>query len=310
MGLGGCVASNAGTLAAALVLTALWFRIANKAGRNPLMLFFSLICAPLVLTNVATTMDYLWSLAFLLAALDAALEKREIASGILTGIASGFRPSNLSFALPLFILVALGTGKHASLRYTGAAVAAAAASFFPVLLTYGGPLHWFALTTAEMSDVYPAIGVRVLDFGYRILYAAGPLASITIAGVVTMGRGRLREAVQQKDPIIISCIAALAVAAVQFFALPLERAYLLPAFPFALLLADRVSTPRASLAVLLCIVSLNVVNPDIIRHQRGGYALEPNIHEGRLQESWRERTAMSELQDRLRRDGGTPLDAR
>ncbi|HTY60294.1 MAG TPA: hypothetical protein VMF59_15835 [Bacteroidota bacterium] len=309
VGLGGCVAANAGTLVASLVLTALWFRIARRAGRNPLTLFFSLVCAPLVLTNVATTMDYLWSLAFLMAALDAALEKREIASGVLTGIASGFRPSNLSLVIPLCILVALSNGGRASLRYAFAAAAASAASFLPVLVTYGGPFHWFALTTAEMSDVHPAPGIRVLDFGYRILYAAGPLAFIAIAVVLAGGRARLRKAVGEKDPIVISCFAALIVAAAQFFALPLERAYLLPALPFALLLADTVATPRASLAVFLCIVSLNVVNPDIIRHQKPGYALAPNIHDGRLQESWRERTAMADLQDRIRREGGKPLDA-
>ncbi len=293
VGLGGAVASNAGTLAAALVLTVLWFRIVGKAGRNPLPLFFSLICAPLVLTNAATTMDYLWSLAFLLAALDAAIDGKEITSGVLTGIASGFRPSNLTVAIPLVIFITLRTDRGAGLRYLCAAAGAAGASFLPVLITYGGPFHWFALTREEMSDVHPEFGVRILDFGYRTIYALGPLAFIAIGAAVFAGRNRLRESIRLRDPIIISCIAALAVSAVQFFALPLDRAYLLPAVPFALILADRLSSPRVSLGVLLCIASLNFVNPDLISHGRGHYTFSPGIHEGRIPESWNERMMMA-----------------
>jgi len=51
VGLGGCTLSNAGTLVAALFLAALWYRISGKLAKNPLTLFFSLLCAPLVLTN-------------------------------------------------------------------------------------------------------------------------------------------------------------------------------------------------------------------------------------------------------------------
>jgi hypothetical protein len=86
--------------------------------------------------------------------------------------------------------------------------------------------------------------------------------------------------------------------------LPLERAYLLPALPFVLLIADRLSSPRITLAVFLCIVSLNVVNPDIIRHERSGPVMTPNVHEGRLQESWNERVARMELQIGIQEEPG------
>jgi hypothetical protein len=304
VGLGGCALSNAGTLAATLLLAVLWYRIAGKLARNPLMLFFSLVCAPLVLTNAATTMDYLWSLAFLLAALAAALENREIGSGICTGLAAGFRPSNITLALALFTFFALRGGRTAAVRYLIAAGGAAAASFLPVLVTYGGALNWFALTRAEMGDVHPALTARVLEFGYRLVYAAGPLAFIALAGIAYTGRTRLRDAVRERDPLVLSSLVALAVTTLQFLALPLDRAYLLPALPFVLLLADRLSSARMSIALFLSIASLNVVNPDVLRHERSGSVVTLNVREGRLQESWNERVAMMELQRRMQRETG------
>ena len=299
VGLGGCTLSNAGTLLAALALTALWYRISARAGKNPRLLFLSLVLSPLVLTNVATTMDYIWSLALLMAALDAALDRREIASGILTGFAAGFRPSNLTLALALATLVTLGGTPRAGLRYMLAAGASAAAAFLPVLVTYGGPLRWFALTRAEMGDVHPEIGTRVLEFGYRLVYAAGPLACIALICVVLAGSTRLREAVRGRDPLITASLVATAVMAVQFFALPLERSYLLPALPFVLLIADRCATPRMSLVLLVCIASMNLVNFDVAGHRRAGAAVAAGIREGRLQEAWEDRRAMMELQHTL-----------
>jgi len=66
-------------------------------------------------------MDYLWSLAFLLAALDAALDQRVIAAGVFTGLAAGFRPSNITIALALFAFFALRGGRTAGMRYLIAA---------------------------------------------------------------------------------------------------------------------------------------------------------------------------------------------
>ena len=304
VGVGGCTFSNAGTLLATLVLAALWYRISGKLAKNPLTLFFSLLCAPLVLTDAATTMDYVWSLAFLMAALDAALDGKVIGAGILTGLAAGFRPSNITVALALFALIALRAGRPAGIRYMITAGITAAAAFLPPLVTYGGPLQWFALTRAEMGDVHPEFTARVIEFGYRLVWAAGPLAFVAFLAVAFRGRDRLQAAVRERDPVIVSSLIAVAVMTAQFFALPLQRAYLLPALPFLLLIADRLSSPRMSAALFLCIVSLNVVNPDIISHGRSGPVVTPNIHEGRLQESRNERVAMMELQIRLQEGRG------
>ncbi len=299
VGLGGCFASNAGTLAAALFLTFLWYRLSIDLGKNPIPLFLSLVCAPIVLTNAATTMDYLWSLAFILAALVAARDRRSILSGICTGVAAGFRLSNLTLVIPLFVYLALAGERKEMVRYLVATGVTAFLATLPLMLTYGGPFHWFASTRVAMSDIHPAPETRVLDFAYRSVYALGPLAFIAISWVLWKGRTGIREAWHEKDPLMVASSVAVGIMAVQFFALPLERSYLLPAIPFLLLLVDRVSSARLSLVVLLCIASMNLVNPDITVHASNRPAFSPALREGRIAESWQERQAMMVLQQKL-----------
>ncbi|HTX99255.1 MAG TPA: hypothetical protein VMG09_04500, partial [Bacteroidota bacterium] len=64
-------------------------------------------------------------------------------------------------------------------------------------------------------------------------------------------------------------------------------------------LVDRVSSARLSLVVLLCIVSMNLVNPDITVHASNRPAFSPALREGRIAESWQERQAMMALQQKL-----------
>ncbi len=299
VGLGGCLASNTGTLAAALVLTFLWYLLSRDIGKNPVPLFLSLIFAPIVLTNAATTMDYLWSLAFILAAFIAARSKRAILSGICTGVAAGFRPSNLTLAIPLFVYLALREGRGERARYLVAAGVTAIIATLPLMLTYGGPFRWFALTQIAMNDIHPQPAARVFDFSYRSVYALGPLAFLAVSFALWNGRARIRESWHEKDPLMVASSVAVGIMAIQFFALPLERSYLLPAIPFLLVLVDRVSSTRLSLVVLLCIASMNIVNPDITVHASNRPVFSPALREGRIAESCRDRQAMMVLQQKL-----------
>ena len=297
--LGGCVAANAGTLAAALFLTVMWYRLSRAWGAHPALLFFSLICAPIILMNAATTMDYVWSLAFILAALDSARNRHTILAGVCIGIAGGFRPSNLTVVVPLFLYVEGTEGRRATIKLLAVSVLTTLVATLPIMMTYEGPVRWFSITRDIMSDVHPAPNARVLDFLYRTIYALGPLATLAILIALWKGNRQLRESARAKDPLVVASLAAVGILLIQFFALPLERAYLLPAIPFLLFLVDRVSSARQSLVVLLCIVSMNLVNPDITVHASNRPAFSPALREGRIAESWQERQAMMALQQKL-----------
>lgn len=292
VGLGGCVASNAGSLAATLGLVAVWYRVVRRIGKHERTLFLSLALAPLVLVNAAVTIDYLWSLLFILLSLDATTRRKAIAAGIFTGVAAGFRPSNFSVAVPLLLLFWKHGGRGPAFRYVLTAAIASLAAFLPMLLTYG-PIDWVILTRAEMSDVHPPPLQRVLFFGYRTIYALGPLAAVTAAAILFGGRERLRDAVSSRDPMVLASVTMVSLSALQFFLLPLERSYLLPALPFLLLLIDRVGSARGNLLVCLAILSLNLFNPDILRHDREGPTASFSLRAGRLLEAWKERTDMA-----------------
>ena len=300
VGMGGCVASNAGTLLITVALALVWRRIAVREGRHPRWLFFSLALAPLVLPNASVTMDYLWSLLCVVAAVDAALRKRALVAGVLAGCAAGFRPSNLSMALPLMaILWTQGTSKRPLFVFAVTTAVTFLTAFLPVLITSGGPIDWLIATSIQMSDVHPAFGDRIIDFSYRLVYALGPGAFMTGGFILIRRKTVVADRLRQRDPILVAASVAIPVALLQLFLLPLDRAYLLPLIPFLLLALDRVASGKEMVMLAFMIVSLNILNPDLVVHMGKKSIPGLNIHDGRILESWKERKERMDL-ERLR----------
>jgi hypothetical protein len=286
------VASNAGTLLITVALALVWRRIAVREGRHPRWLFFSLALAPLVLPNASVTMDYLWSLVCVVAAVDAALRKRALVAGVLAGCAAGFRPSNLSMALPLMaILWTQGRSKRSLFVFAVMTAVTFLTAFLPVLITSGGPIDWLIATRIQMSDVHPALGDRIIDFSYRLVYALGPGAFMTGGFILIRRKAVVVDRLRQRDPILVAASVAIPVALIQFFLLPL--------IPFLLLAIDRVASGKEMVMLTFMIVSLNILNPDIVVHMGKKSIPGLNIHDGRILESWKERKERMDL-ERLR----------
>jgi hypothetical protein len=288
--LGGCFASNAGTLVFALLLVAVWFRMARTHASHPRIAFLLLPLTPLVIVNGAVTLDYLWSLPFVVLALDFTLRRRHVAAAIALGMAAGFRLSNLSAAIPLFVMLhASGTSAADLRRFIGILAAIVVIAYMPLLLTFG-PIGWIVNTRSEMRDVLDMqLAQRGEMFLYRAVYALGPAATITAGWILFASRKSLTEEVRHRDPLVAGTLTALVVFLVQFLCLPLERAYLLPVLPFLYLLLDRHMSDRSGMILLVCVIVLNVVNVDIVRHGREGPHFAPDIYPGRIAESWTER---------------------
>jgi hypothetical protein len=135
--------------------------------------------------------------------------------------------------------------------------------------------------------------VQVLLFGYRTVYALGPLACVALIVILVRGARSLRERFRAGDPVLVSSLCGICLILISFFFLPLERAYLLPLLPFVLLVIDVAATPKSLWVMILCLVSFAFVNPDVIRH--GGIHGTPgfNVREGLvIEESTRRQAAL------------------
>jgi hypothetical protein len=105
--LGGAVASNTATLVVTLVALVVWRRLTHERAQHKRLILACLAFAPTVWQHSAETIDYVWSLLFVLLSWLAVERRRSVLAGILLGIATGFRPSNIVAILPFLFLIGL-----------------------------------------------------------------------------------------------------------------------------------------------------------------------------------------------------------
>jgi hypothetical protein len=299
--LGGSPLSNCATLIVSLVLIVVWYEFVEKHASSPKLITLLLAFTPLFWMDSATTLDYVWSLLFILLSLSAAQQKKAIIAGLWLGCAIGSRPANAVAIAPLIAMLYLRSSSNRDLvAFTFAAFCSSLAAFSPVLITYG-LTGWIERTLSETSDAHLPFVQRVLSFLYRSVYSLGPLAVIGIGIVLATGRHKLALLIREREPIVIASIIGVFVFTLLFAFFPLDRSYLLPAFPFLYLVADRLASRRALVAVTCCVVSFAFINPDVVQHARPVGSPGFNLHAGIVIEEWLRRNQMMVERDQIGR---------
>jgi hypothetical protein len=88
-----------------------------------------------------------------------------------------------------------------------------------------------------------SLAERLLTSAYRAVYAIGPLAFIGAVWIIAKPAA-WTSAWVTRDRLFLSSLVAVSVLTLAFAFFPLEKSYLLSAFPFLLLILDRLA-PRA-----------------------------------------------------------------
>jgi hypothetical protein len=280
VGLGGAPLSNAATLVATLIAIVVWSRISREVGQHQRLLVIAFAFAPAVWQHSAGTLDYMWSLLFILLSFYAILHQRVLLAGIALGVAAGFRLSNLAAIVPLLCLLRLQKQNGTeTIVFVLSTILASAAAFMPLILRYGIP-GWYIATRQEMSDVlYPTLLMRCISFSYRSIYFLGPITAVIVGYVLWKGKDVIATSVRSRDPVVVASLIGVLTFLLLFLWLPLERAYLLPALPFLLLLLDRLSSERIFAIFALCFVLSALVSIDVI-DANNRRSFRPNIHPG------------------------------
>jgi len=277
---GGSLLSNTFTLLFTLATIVIWSRIAQRHSPHPRLLTLALAFAPVVWQHSADTMDYLWSLCFALAALSLADQRKIVLSALACATAIGLRLANAVFALPLavFLLLKNQTVKEI-LLFCSLCLLVSVAAYSPLLTKYG-LVGWMEVTRSQMSDVHPeSLTLRAAAFGYRTLYSIGPVTILLAAAFLLIGRRQLLTSIRTKEPMMVFSVTIIIVYLMLFWAIPLERAYLLPAMPFLFLLVSRVCSARqfafwTGVLLLSGLATIDVIDREQRREARF------NIHEG------------------------------
>lgn len=292
VGVGGSTFSNATTLAAALCCVVVWWNIVSNRARSPVMLLIAFAWAPVFWQHSADTLDYVFSLLFILLAVLSALNNNVVWSGVMIGMAAGFRLPNLLITLPVAVLAfAQKVDGRRILLCIAVACGIVVLAFLPVLMNHGGVIAWLEHTREEMSDIRFTAQSRIESFLYRSVYFFGPLAVTLLLVALVKERVRIVHAIRSHDWLTLTSLTGIGTFLLLFFWIPLERAYLLPILPFVLLVADTFLSRRVLTGFTLALVLHGVVNVDVVRRDGERKEFGVNVHAGMV---------VQEFQDRLR----------
>ena len=225
--------------------------------RHPTIVLVTLMFLPVIVKNSSVTMDYIPALALLLLAYRALVNERWGLTAVLIGVATGFRPSSLVFALPCAIYVWRHTRQVVpAVRLIGIAAVVGAVAFSPSLPN--GPFG-IVPTMPWMKGVYNA---------FRLFGLAQTLA---LALVGWVSRKTLTAVLRQAtaDPVVMFHLAVVVTWVALFAPLPDEPEYLLPLVPSVLWLLDRALSRRAIVTVCAIVLSYHVFSVEAGGTRRG-----------------------------------------
>lgn len=303
VGSGGALLANMATLLASLATLIVFFRLVSREARYPVVLTAVFAFTPLFWVNSAGTVDYVWSLLFLLLALLAAKKQRSLLAGVCFGLAIGFRPMNAVAMFPLLGMVILrkhpGILPWRRLLVTAfAAIAAVVLSFMPVLVTYG-LTGWLDLLHDQLAGGAARSGDVILLFAYRSVYAIGPPAALATLWILFASRKRFFVRWKERDTLLVVSLLGLVSFGVLFFLFPFEKSYLLPALPFLLFLLDRIATRPQLTLFAVCALLFAFFNPDIVSHSAARGKPGLNIRAGMVTEEWEKRRELFRWREAL-----------
>jgi hypothetical protein len=250
---GGPLALNGVTALFSAVAVAIFALTLRRLGvRDAMLGALALGFTPVIAVNSANAMDYVWALAFLLIAHDAALRGRAIEAGVLLGLAAGCRITSLLIAPALIVILIdreLGPARASrAIRFVLTLAVISFAAFLPALITYG-PRFLHAYGSGYPPPLYVLKNATVDVWGLIGCAALGIAAGAALARRATPAMPRVSRT------WVFAWVLAVALELAAFLALPHQAEYLIPVVPFVLLLAACALTPRVFRVLALALIA-------------------------------------------------------
>jgi len=209
---------------------------------------------PVIYVNSTMSLDNVWALAFILAALYFVLVNRTLVAGICLGVAIGCRITSAAMMVPMVLLLAHGNDRQEALqrifKLCVPATIIGAAAFAIVFATYGPGFFRFS------EHGYPAVADiirRATVDVWGVLGIVGLLAAM-ILFVINSSKLRSIKTDSSARIQLLAWLVAIAIYTIAYLRLPHQSRYLIPAVPFIILALETILTERSFSFV--CIILL------------------------------------------------------
>ena len=287
---GGPVAMNALSALAAAGAAYAFARLLRQLGaRDVGLAALAFVCVPAAYVASVSAMDYLFAIAFVLAACHARITGRTWLAGLWLGLAIGTRLTSIVL-LPVVLLLPSPRSAHRDgprtwLTLAGLAGLLGAACYLPAYDRYGwGFLRFVDPLGTGSTPVDFVTGFLHLDrlpFPPALIVGQATALLWGVPGTLLLAAAFLMAALRRPAPqsravpllaprIALAAMLAVALELLLYLRLPHDEGYLLPAVPFTLLLAAACA-PRAwfRAACIGGIVSAFVLGVDVVPPKKG-----------------------------------------
>jgi hypothetical protein len=268
--LGGAVATNFATLTMSLVLLDSFMRVcAHFEVPHRYLLTAAMMIHPVYWATSASTIDFIPALGCFFLGFRLWLDGRYLVAAALLGSAVGIRLSSIFLAGPLLIWEVIARPRDLKL-WAGALLATAVgvALYVPEFVASGNSLDFLTYYLAAWS-----VTDRLGRFIYKNVYFWGVPATIFLIALTPIIIRELAGCDRKFSRIVALSLSVMITFEALFLKIPVQRAYLLPMLPFALLVVGIAlqQRQRTLLAMTILILSYNFVSlrlarPDVPDH--------------------------------------------
>lgn len=246
----GWIATNLLTMLLFFVSIFFFGKIMNEMGvKNRGILLPTYAFMPLLWINSTNSMDYAWSLTFIVLCWYSVLRDRYLFAGILLGFAIASRPTAIFLAIPFFYLVWVRTRTLRKVALFEVTAAVSGGLFFvPIYLQFG----------TKFIRYYP-MGVTLGEGIDKVFYLFGSIATLLLIVLFIFSHDLLLNKLENKDERMKFLILSLLVVAIPFIYSPIEAEYLIPSIPFMLILANDLAQTslRKKILALMCVFAIS-----------------------------------------------------
>jgi hypothetical protein len=250
---GGYLATNSLTVLVSLI--GVWFfssiaaelRVPNRA-----LAVAGFAFAPLLWINSMTTMDYMWALTFLLGSYYFIIVRKNWLAAIMLGLAVGSRPTSAVMLLPLTMFLWRSGERDEVRSFVAAALGVALIAYSPIIWQYGPGFFNYYGSEVDYLNVLRLLGKDCLGL-------IGAIAAL-LAAAVSLPRLARMPSDARHDRHVALWLLAIALTLIVFFSLPHEAAYLIPLYPFGLLLMAKYFYRAAFAAAVAAIIAAGFVD--------------------------------------------------
>ncbi len=207
---------------------------------------------PLLWINSVLTMDYMWSLAFILACYLALIRRRPLLAGVCIGLAIGFRLTAFWAAFAFLFWIWRERRLRSAIPFVGAMGIVSVIAYSPVLATYGIGMFNFYDAKISLLGFFNLLGKDALGL-------IGAIAVI-VGTALSLPRLKRLPADFLADNHVALWVVLSALVFASFTRLPHEVAYLIPLYPFGFFLMARYFRLPVLAAVLALVVLAGFVD--------------------------------------------------